>query len=165
MRRLSLGKAVRSRHVDNYMRSAGYRRAVCFSCGNAAEALRRSGVDVLEVGPRGRLLPGGWWSCGEIRRAWPEYFDATSGHLPVALMTAIGAELVDGIGSVFPGEEVIVPSGSGETLVCLALAYRRGEGPRLVAEYDCGRPETMYDPEAPLAPLVRALAHDVRILR
>ena len=162
MRRLSLGKDVRSHHIRRYMQEAGYRRAVCFSCGNAADALRRAGVDVLEVGPRGRLLAGGWWTVGEIRRAWPEHFDATSGHLPVSLMSAIGAEFRSVLGE-FGDEELVVPCGSGETLVCLALAYA-GEA-AFVAEYDCSRPETMYDPEAPLVPLVRVLAGEVRVLR
>ena len=61
------------------------------------------------------------------------------------------------------GPAPIQGDGSGETLVCLALAYA-GEV-AFVAEYDCSRPETMYDPEAPLVPLVRALAGEVRVLR
>src|SRR3990172_3722393 len=114
MRRLSLGKDVRSHHIRRYMQEAGYRRAVCFSCGNAGGAPPGGGG--------GGLGGGGWWTVGEIRRAWPEHFDATSGHLPVSLMSAIGAEFRSVLCDL-GDEELVVSCGSGETLVCLALAY------------------------------------------
>lgn len=152
----SVSKRERAVVIRAHMAAAGIADAVCFSCGNAARALRDAGVPVLEIGPAGPLRPSAWWSEAMVRRVWPDRFDATSGHLSVALMTTIGARLRAALGEL--EDQTVVPCGSGETLVCLALAYPQV---RFVAEYDMCRPETEYHPQAPLNVLVARLASRV----
>ena len=55
-------------------------------------------------------------------------------------------------------DEVVVPTGSGETLVALSWAAPEKE---YVAEYN-GGPETKYNDRAPMNGLVRALAAEVQ---
>jgi hypothetical protein len=129
-------------------------RVVCFTCGNAAKHLRTQGLDVLEVGPRGSLQTTAWWRQWEIERVWPDRFDATSGHLPLWLMQRIGTNMLSEVG-LDPQQVYGVPSGSGETLCCLALA---DPGLQLVAQYDDSAPETTYNSPAPLNGLVERLA-------
>jgi hypothetical protein len=140
-------------------------RVVCFTCGNAAKALRGCGLNIVEVGPYGALQTDRWWTPTEIAVAWPDHFDATSGHLPVWMMRDIGQALATrlvGAGvDLREHNQVAVPSGSGETLVCLATAYLNVS---LVAEYDNALPETTYNQDAPLNRLVQALATEVRII-
>ena len=116
-------KHVRAEIIKRYMEQAGYSGAVCFTCGNAARALRSVGVEVLEVGPCGPLAPQGWWSPAAIRRAWPHLFDATSGHLPAPLMVDVARALREAVGALPETEVISVPTGSGETLACLQWAY------------------------------------------
>lgn len=138
------------------MQRAGYTKAVCFSCGNAAQALIDAGVDTLHIGAKGALTPNHWFKQNEIARTFPGYFDATSGHLPMELMLAIAAafksHLKDSLEDV-----VYVPSGSGETLVCLQLAYPEK---KFVAVYNLDN-ATEYDDNAPLNRLVDILAFDI----
>jgi len=145
-------KTLRATVVRDWMVRAGVARAVCFTCGNAGWALVQAGVDVLCVGAGCGLVPGRWWTQAQIRAAWPARLDATSGHLPVELLLLLGEAYRAHIGPDLPS--LRVPSGSGETVVALALAY---PGADLVAVYDDRQPETTYHPEAPLTPLVRRL--------
>lgn len=126
-------------------------RVLCLTCGNAAEALRRVGVDVVEVGPKGLLVPSGWLSAADIAFTWPGLFDATSGHLQVGMMHQLGLRLRRLLGDHLPS--LRVPSGSGETVVALALAYPEH---RFTAVYG-GGPATSWNAKAPLNPLVAAL--------
>lgn len=50
--------------------------------------------------------------------------------------------------------EVVVPSGSGESAVALAMAY---PGTHIIARYDGSNPATRWCPEGPLNALVRLL--------
>lgn len=136
-------------------------RVVCFTCGNAAEALREAGLDVVEVGPRGMLRPSVWWEASDIARAWPGHFDATSGHLPGYLMRDLAVCFTTHLSrndEFLDARQVEVPTGSGETLVALSWAWPEKQ---YVAAYDNERPETTYSPGAPLNGLVRRLAHRV----
>lgn len=141
-------KAYRAGVIAAWMERAGYQDAVCFTCGRAAHELRNAGVNVLEVGPRGGLAALRWWTPAEIHRAWPGYFDATPGHLPMHLMVETARIIRRGEPEPTPGEYV-VPSGSGETIMCLKIAWPTlhlspaFEVPGLEAE-------TRYEPEAPL---------------
>ena len=146
-------KRRRSKAVARYMRANGYDRAVCLSCGNASRELREAGVDVLDVSPTGDLLALRWFTPAEVRRWFPDAFDATSGHLPIDCMAAVAREFAD----VELPEEAWVPTGSGETLVCLKMAHPSA---RLHAVYNLGD-ATRYDPRAPLNSLVEALAESV----
>jgi hypothetical protein len=139
-------KQIRSRVIATYVREAGYRGVVVFSCGNSATALREQGLEVFEVGPRGDLQTEKWWPQAKIHRAWPDFFDATSGHLSVSLMGDIARAFRAHLGEL-PASRYTVPSGSGETICCLRVAYPLLD---FEASYDDRKPETRRDPEAPL---------------
>ena len=115
-------KQIRAKVIAAYVREAGYRGVVAFSCGNAAAALRDEGLVVVEVGPMGGLRPGKWWRPAEVHQCWPDLFDATSGHLPIPLMLDIAWAFRKHLGDL-PGGGYEVPTGSGETIVCLRWAY------------------------------------------
>lgn len=138
-------KRIRAVEVARYVRAAGYPGVVCFSCGNASQALKDQGLDVVDVSPRGVLMPLRWWRPEEIRRCWPHLFDATSGHLPAHLMVTIGHAFRDHLGAL-PLAAYDVPTGSGETIVCLRWAY---PGIKFTPVRD-GGPATEYHPGAPL---------------
>lgn len=147
-------KAVRARVIKWYMDAAGYPEGcVCFSCGNAAAALRAAGVRVLEVGPHGALRPGHWWEPEEVHRAWPHLFDATSGHLPLPLMARIAEALRTELQEIGEGPHDI-PTGSGETIVCLRMAYPNVR----FRPTSLGTPETLWDPQGPLYGVVHGPA-------
>lgn len=148
----------RAMAIAQHVRRLGHERVVCFTCGNAAKALRNVGLDVVEVGPEGPLRTKRWWTPGEIAQAWPDRFDATSGHLPVWMMTDIGLRVLSMYPRLSTEEVYEIPTGSGETLCCLALANPRL---RLVGVYDERLPETTYHSEAPLNTLTRALGRAV----
>ena len=103
------------------MAGAGYKRAVCFTCGNATAFLRSAGVEVVSVGEKEELKPNKWFSHAEIHRYWPDAFNATSGDLPVSLMFEISKRLRRELGEKYVLGEV--ETGSGETILCLMLAY------------------------------------------
>src|SRR6266480_652677 len=111
-------KQIRARVIADYVRQAGYKGVVVFTCGNAAKTLRDEGLEVVEVGPRGDLKTEKWWTMAEIHKAWPELFDATSGHLAVPLMGDIAKAYRAHLGEL-PVGRYSVPSGSGETILCL----------------------------------------------
>lgn len=148
-------KRLRAAAIREYMAEAGLARCVCFSCGNAAEALIAEGVDTLHIGPHGVLAPTRWFTPAQIARAFPGFFDATSGHLPLSLMTEIGQRYRAYLGGL--PDVVRVPSGSGETLVCLKLAYPETD---FVAVYNLDE-ATEYSAHAPLNSLVKALSKGV----
>lgn len=149
-------KLIRAKCIKEYMAAAGYDRAVCFSCGNAADALEAEGVDVVHIGERGLLTPNRWMHKSEIDKVFHGYFDATSGHLPVELMVMIGKAFRHHLGSM-EEETIYIPTGSGETLVCLKMAY---PDKRMVAVYNLDK-ATEYDQEAPLNRLVELLAEEI----
>lgn len=147
-------KIIRAKVIKDYMAGC-YEKAVCFSCGNAAEALAGVGVDTLHIGPRGVLQPRKWFTPKEVKQAFPSHFDATSGHLTPDLMHEIGKAYRMALHEL-PGT-VYVPSGSGETLVCLKMVY---PDKKFVAVYNLDE-ATEYSEEAPLNTLVRLLAEDI----
>jgi len=151
-------KRLRAEAIAEYVRAAGVGGVVCFTCGNAAEELRRQGLHVVEVGPRGELDAGWWWPAERIARTWPHLLDATSGHLPAPLMARVAEAFRRYLGPLDMDVVHEVASGSGETVVCLAWAYPEC---RFAAVYDGRRPETRYGRQAPLNGLVRAVAHAV----
>lgn len=146
-------KQIRADIIKDYMREAGFTKAVCFSCGNAARALEAAGVDTVHVGADGELNPNKWFTQARISKVFDGYFDATSGHLPIELLLRLAAaykkHLQDKLGDV-----VYVPTGSGETLVCLKLAY---PNKKFIAVYDLDK-ATEYSKDAPLNKFVELLA-------
>ena len=146
-------KAIRSKIIGNYFRSTYYRGIVAFSCGNATKALKALGLPVVAISPGGDLSPTDhWWTPAEIRRVFPDYLDATSGHLPLFLMEEISLAFKDHLGSL-KDQAYDIPTGSGETIVCLKLAYPNID---FTAVYNLGDP-TRYNPQAPLNGLVARL--------
>lgn len=148
-------KRLRSVAIKNYMQLNGYDKAVCFSCGNASRELRNAGVNVLDISPYGDLDARRWFTIAEINKVFPEFFDATSGHLPMDCMLMVAEEFKKSLGDV--SGTVNIPTGSGETLVCMKIAY-----PTLTvnAIYNLGN-ATKYESQAPLNKLVFAIADNV----
>ena len=149
-------KEIRARVIKDYLSNRGSNKVVCFSCGNAAERMQEAGLDVLHIGPRGVLAPQKWFTQEEIAQEFPGRFDATSGHLPSELMVALAQAYKEHIGPL--AGTVYVPTGSGETLVCLKLAYPKVE---FVAVYNIDD-ATAYSPDAPLNAYVLSMATDVQ---
>lgn len=148
-------KKLRAGVIAEYVRKAGYRGVVVFTCGNAAAALRAEGLEVVEIGARGDLQTNKWWDTAAIHRLHPDMFDATSGHLPLPLMLAIGKAFRAHLGDLQPGSYA-VPTGSGETIICLRAAYP-SPGITFMAAYDDSHPSTERDPLNPLNDFVDAL--------
>lgn len=149
-------KQLRAEVIRTYCRDAIVTAGVvCFSSGNAAAALREAGLDVVEVGPspNAMLRTDRWWTHAMIRHVFPSRFDATSGHLPAELMVLCGRAYRERLGVLGLGP-VQVPSGSGETLACLAMVYPDTE---FEAVYDLDD-ATRFDPRAPLNELVERVA-------
>ncbi len=150
-------KVLRAAVIDNYMMGAGIGKAVCFSCGNAARALAGRGINILEIGPQGQLQSVRWWTPAEIHLLWPDRFDATPGHLPLFLMLHIAMAIRDELGVIqiegadYPGVGLHVPTGSGETIMCMHLAY---PAYKFVAVYDDNHESTRYFAGAPLSGVV-----------
>lgn len=153
-------KQTRANAIKRYMERNGIQRAVCFSCGNASRYLKEAGVNVLDISPTGDLEALRWFSMEEIRSVYKDTFDATSGHLPMDLMNEIANELAEKIEN--PGSDTCyVSAGSGETIVCLSLAFPEAS---LVAVYDNSSQATEYSEHAPLNKLVKAIAKEIIIL-
>lgn len=142
-------KHIRSVVIRDYVRDAGYPGVVVFTCGHSAVELRNEGLDVVEVGPRGKLKTDHWWSMEEIHRTWPFRLDVTSGHLPLPLMLAVAEAFKKELGPLHGGTYE-VPTGSGETILCLRWVY---PDCTFTPVYDVGV-GTEYNEKAPLNDLV-----------
>lgn len=151
-------KKLRSKVIKEYLSKANINKVVCFSCGNASRELKNIGLNVLDISPIGDLTANKWFKSNDILKYFSEYFNATSGYLPFDLMYNIGQEFKNYLGDI-PNENYIA-CGSGETLVCLKLAYPQKE---FVAVYDNNNNATKLDKETPLFPLVKILAKDIII--
>ena len=147
-------KQIRSKVIKGYI-SGNFDKVVCFSCGNAGRALENEGLDVLHIGEEGVLTPNKWFTMQEIAHFFPDYFDGTSGHLSNELMQLVGDAYKEYLGEL--PEVVYLPTGSGETLVCLKMAYPDVD---FVAVYNLGK-ETEYSEYAPLNKLVELLSYDI----
>ena len=148
-------KEIRAQCIKEYMQKAGYSKAVCFSCGNAATALLKQGIETLHIGTKGELCPLKWWTQAEIEKWFSNCFDATSGHLPISLYRIIGEKYKEYLGEL--PDVNFIPTGSGETLVCLKLAYPEKS---FIAVYNIDT-ATQYDKEAPLNKIVELLADKI----
>lgn len=148
-------KEIRARVIKNYIPAD--KPVIVFSCGNAAKALINAGLDVLHIGEYGELVPNQWFTQQDIQRYFPGHFDATSGHLSNELMLLVAKAFKKRLGELDKAE-YDVPTGSGETLVCLKLAYPHIE---FNAVYNMNK-ATEYSAGAPLNDLVQLLAKEVR---
>ena len=148
-------KGLRAVAIAYYMRTNGYDKAVCFSCGNASRALKQCGIDVLDVSPTGDLQALRWFTIGEVHRHFPTHFDATSGPLPMDCMKEVAWWYKGKLKSI--PDKINLPTGSGETLVCLKMAFPESH---ITAVYDLDD-ATRYEKDAPLNPLVLAMADSI----
>lgn len=114
-------KRLRAEVIKDYLQNKKYDGVVCFSCGNATKELKNAGLNVIDVSPKGDFIPLHWFTPSEIKVMFPTYFDATSGHLGNDLMLLIAKRFKEFLGNI--PQENYIPTGSGETLVCLKLAY------------------------------------------
>lgn len=127
---------------------------VCFSCGNTSKAMKNRGLDVLDISKSGDLIANRWFTQDEISQIFSNRFDATCGHLPMYLMNALSNVYGDEFYYLEDEDEIVVPTGSGETLVCLAMAF---PNKKFIARYNIDE-STQYNEEAPLNKLVERLA-------
>lgn len=133
--------------VQRYLSESGKApRVVVVTCGNSARKLRKVGLSVYEIGVQGPLVPTRWLTPEDIAQAFPNRFDATSGHLPLFLMLRVAAMLrakhPEGIDIARTGGRIHVPSGSGESAVITALAF---PGAQVVAVFNNSKPDTKYE--------------------
>lgn len=151
-------KKIRALAIKRYLENSKYKGVVCFTCGNAAKELKAIGVEVVEVGVNGVLEPKKWFSGKEISYIFNNYFDATCGHLPFELMNEISVKYKEVLGEL-KDDIIYVPTGSGETLICLKMAY---PNKKFIAVYNISK-ATEYHKEAPLNKMVELLAHKIVI--
>lgn len=153
-------KRIRAEVVQAYMKRNGIPYAVCFSCGNASRYLREAGVPLIDISPQGDLTANRWFTMEEIRQRFPQAFDATSGHLPTDLMREIAERLRAEL-SFDTDTEYIIPTGSGEGVVCLKMAF---PDVPFTPQYNDNDPATEYNEEAPLNGVVRAMFNKIERL-
>lgn len=145
-------KKIRAKVIKRYIEEAEYKGVVCFSCGNASRALNEAGINTLDISPQGDLrATKKWWTPQEIHRIWPDLFDATSGHLPLALMVKISEEYRKYLGKLDKSIYEVL-TGSGETIICLSIAY---PSKKFIAVYDNKNNATKYESKAPLNSVVK----------
>jgi hypothetical protein len=149
-------KQWRSEVIAKHVRkNLGSDKVIIFSCGNAARALEDQGLDVLSGGPQNcSFVPEKWYTPEEVRENWPDRFDATSGHLSKGMMKQIARKFRQEIRHL-EADHVIVPSGSGETIYCLNLAF---PDKNFIALYDEDDPATLYDEQNPFNRRVQRVA-------
>lgn len=146
-----LEKQLRAQVIKEYLNSLGTNECVCFTCGNASKALRAVGLDVVSVGINEELKPNKWFEPEEIERTFKR-FNATSGYLNIFLLNRIADRMRSALGEL-EDNEYLVPTGSGETILVLTIAYPEKNFYPLRE----GTPETKYDEGCPLNRLIEAI--------
>lgn len=152
-------KKIRAEVIKEHLDKKGENRCVCFTCGNAAAALRDVGLTVIGVGENEELKPGKWFSYSDIQKVF-NCFDATSGHLPIPLMASIAKRMRIYIGELIE-DKYYIPTGSGESIVIMSMAYPDID---FFPIRFCNK-ETKYDTDAPLNNLVLALCGELGVER
>lgn len=149
-------KSIRARTIVTYAHKADYKGIVCFSCGNASRELKIASdpynIPTLQICPNGDLQSTKWWTPEGIHKVWPDYFDGTSGHLPLFLMHRIAEDFKGFLGKLY-NDLYELPTGSGETITCLRLVYPNVEF-QPVYNLD---PPTNWEAGAPLNDVVEAM--------
>ena len=153
-------KRIRAKVIRDYV---GDKKVVCFSCGNASAELLNVGVDTLCIGGwNGVFQPTMWFTQKNISDMFPDYYDATPGHLSMEVMLLLASAYKSYFHNLhgLPDDEYNVMCGSGETLVCLKLAYpeKKFNAVYNVVGYE---EATAYNKEAPLNQLVELLANKI----
>lgn len=133
-------------------------KVVCFSCGTTIEPLRSNGFDVLYIGEHGDLKPNRWFSIHEIANIFPDRFDVTCGHLTFTIMAILASYYKSLLsGRINNSREYNLPTGSGETLICLKSAFPDIKFNAVYNLDEC----TEYHEEAPLNSLVKLVANKI----
>ena len=158
---ISTNKKERAPVIVDFAKAHHYEGIVIFSIGNSDDVKRSilmSSLNLIQVSPGGDLQSANrWWTQDEIKSSWPNYFDATSGHLPVFLLNQVVIKIRSKFLGIDESGEYFVPTGSGETFVCMAMAFPRV---KFRAVYNIDK-YTQWNPNAPLNDMVKALADDV----
>lgn len=150
----SKAKQIRACVIHEYMLQNGYDHCVCFSCGNATRALKAEGVSCISISPDGDLTANRWWSISEVRKAFANAFDATSGHLPIDVLIAIAKKYREAFSDVFvKGKEYVIPTGSGETVFCLSMAFK---DIKFIAQWRKDDPSCEMSVEAPMTEIIKS---------
>lgn len=148
-------KFIRAQVIKKFLINKKYDGVVCLSCGNATKALKKVGLYTIDISPNGDFNANRWFTPSEINTIFPTYFDATSGHLSLEVMQLIGEAFKEQLGEL--PDVNYVPTGSGETLVCLKLAY---PNKKFIAVYNLDD-ATKFDDKATLNSLVNILAIEI----
>lgn len=106
----------------------------------------------MDISPCGDMIAKRWFTPSEVQKWFPDSFDATSGHLSIELMCKIADAFKEYLGEL--PQVNYIPTGSGETIVCLKMAYPDKE---FVAVYNIDQ-ATEYSAEATLNRLVQCMA-------
>ena len=149
-------KDIRSKVIVDYYGDVKY---ICFSSGTAVEELKKLGVAVFGCGDYegADYKPDRWFTQKEIAETFPSMVDVTCGHLPIELMLKLADAYKASIGKLHEDNTYTVLTGSGETIVCLKMAYPNVE---FVAQYNTDS-HTKYNKEAPLNKLVELVAKTI----
>jgi len=145
-------KQLRAAWIATYCKSAGYAGVSCLTCGTTGvaliEACRKEGLEC-----RVFSNPCKWWGNAEfIKYNGTQFFDATSGHIPLFIICQLGKVYREYLGEISE-ETITVPTGSGETALSLRIAY---PDKIIIAQYGESA-EIKRDTDAPLNAAVDAL--------
>jgi hypothetical protein len=146
-----LEKKIRAEVIKKYLNRIGTNECVCFTCGNASKYLREAGLDVISIGKNEELKPNRWFEYEEIINTF-KAFNATSGYLNINLLNRIGLKMKEILGEL-EDDKYLVPTGSGETILALIMAYPK----KRFYPLRLGTMETKYDEGNPLNMLLEAI--------
>lgn len=149
-------KKIRAAVIKDYLKDKQYKGVVCFSCGNATRELKKVGLNVIDISPSGDFIPLHWFQPSSIKNIFPEYFDATSGHLTFEVMQLIAEKFKQVLKKEIK-EINYIPTGSGETILCLKLAF---PDKKFVAVYNIDE-ATHYEERAMLNGIVKIISEKI----
>lgn len=112
-------KEIRAAVIKNYY---GDQRLYCFSSGNATKALKEAGANVISIDHDSPIVASrfvDWHEADHIFNA----INVTSGCLPGHLMEALAKSYFDFL-EIDEGAKILVPVGSGETLIALSYYFK-----------------------------------------
>jgi hypothetical protein len=139
-------KQIRAEVIKEYLNKIGQNTCVCFSCGNASGRLNKVGLNTVQV-----IDSNIWFTPAEIQNMF-KVFDATSGHLPMFLMSEIASRLRKLLKQ--PENGTKIACGSGETFVCMSMAW---PNVKLIPIYNIDH-ATKFNELSPLNDLVKSLS-------